>query len=79
MSAYTSASRICVRAFSSSSHHHKVPHTKLYINGKFVDSKASKWIDLHNPATNEVSSCFEILLISILNLGMTKINFSFFF
>uniref|UniRef100_A0A8D8VVV8 Probable methylmalonate-semialdehyde/malonate-semialdehyde dehydrogenase [acylating], mitochondrial n=1 Tax=Cacopsylla melanoneura TaxID=428564 RepID=A0A8D8VVV8_9HEMI len=28
--------------------------TKLYIDGKFVESKTSDWIDLHNPATNEV-------------------------
>ncbi|XP_031561560.1 probable methylmalonate-semialdehyde dehydrogenase [acylating], mitochondrial [Actinia tenebrosa] len=28
--------------------------TKLFINGKFMESKTSKWIDLHNPATNEV-------------------------
>lgn len=28
--------------------------TKLYIDGKFVESKATDWIDLHNPATNEV-------------------------
>lgn len=29
----------------------KVP---LLINGEFVESKATKWIDVHNPATNEV-------------------------
>lgn len=51
MSSYSAASRIWARAFSS---HHKVPHTQLYINGKFENSKTSKWIDLHNPATNEV-------------------------
>ncbi|XP_030070193.1 methylmalonate-semialdehyde/malonate-semialdehyde dehydrogenase [acylating], mitochondrial [Microcaecilia unicolor] len=36
-------------SFSSSS----VPATKLFINGKFVDSKTTEWIDIHNPATNE--------------------------
>ncbi|RZF39164.1 hypothetical protein LSTR_LSTR005792 [Laodelphax striatellus] len=30
------------------------PTTKLYLNGKMVESKTSEWIDLHNPATNEV-------------------------
>ncbi|ELT95463.1 hypothetical protein CAPTEDRAFT_157455 [Capitella teleta] len=30
------------------------PTTKLLINGEFVESKASEWIDVHNPATNEV-------------------------
>ncbi|XP_071442058.1 probable methylmalonate-semialdehyde/malonate-semialdehyde dehydrogenase [acylating], mitochondrial [Hetaerina americana] len=30
------------------------PTTKLFINGQFVDSKTDKWIDLHNPATNEL-------------------------
>jgi malonate-semialdehyde dehydrogenase (acetylating)/methylmalonate-semialdehyde dehydrogenase len=39
-------------AFYSSS----APTTKLFINGKFVDSKTSEWIDVHNPATNEVVS-----------------------
>jgi len=28
--------------------------TKLFIDGKSVESKATEWIDLHNPATNEV-------------------------
>jgi malonate-semialdehyde dehydrogenase (acetylating)/methylmalonate-semialdehyde dehydrogenase len=31
-----------------------VPTTKLFINGKFVESKTKDWIDVHNPATNEV-------------------------
>lgn len=30
--------------------------TKLFIDGKFVESKTDKWIDVHNPATNEVIS-----------------------
>lgn len=30
------------------------PTTKLFINGKFVESKTKEWIDVHNPATNEV-------------------------
>lgn len=28
--------------------------TKLFIDGKFVESKATEWIDLHDPATNNV-------------------------
>jgi malonate-semialdehyde dehydrogenase (acetylating)/methylmalonate-semialdehyde dehydrogenase len=31
----------------------KVP---MYIDGKFVESKTNDWIDVHNPATNEVIS-----------------------
>lgn len=31
-----------------------VPNTKLFINGKTVESQAAEWIDLHNPATNEL-------------------------
>ncbi|CAG5128061.1 unnamed protein product [Candidula unifasciata] len=31
-----------------------VPTTKMFINNEFVESKTNKWIDLHNPATNEV-------------------------
>ncbi|XP_076055032.1 putative methylmalonate-semialdehyde/malonate-semialdehyde dehydrogenase [acylating], mitochondrial [Oratosquilla oratoria] len=38
-----------LRSYSASA-----PTTKLFINGKFVDSKTSDWIDVHNPATNEV-------------------------
>ncbi|KAF2899525.1 hypothetical protein ILUMI_06660 [Ignelater luminosus] len=30
------------------------PTTKLFIDGKFQESQATQWIDLHNPATNEV-------------------------
>uniref|UniRef100_A0A6Q2WZI6 Methylmalonate-semialdehyde/malonate-semialdehyde dehydrogenase [acylating], mitochondrial n=1 Tax=Esox lucius TaxID=8010 RepID=A0A6Q2WZI6_ESOLU len=28
--------------------------TKLFIDGKFVESNSSEWLDIHNPATNEV-------------------------
>ncbi|CAG01511.1 unnamed protein product [Tetraodon nigroviridis] len=31
-----------------------VPTTKLFIDGKFVESSTSEWLDIHNPATNEV-------------------------
>ncbi|XP_071800445.1 probable methylmalonate-semialdehyde/malonate-semialdehyde dehydrogenase [acylating], mitochondrial [Asterias amurensis] len=34
--------------------HHGAPTTKMFINGEFVESKATEWIDVHNPATNEV-------------------------
>ncbi|XP_074644267.1 putative methylmalonate-semialdehyde/malonate-semialdehyde dehydrogenase [acylating], mitochondrial [Tubulanus polymorphus] len=30
------------------------PTTKLFIDNKFIESEATEWIDLHNPATNEV-------------------------
>lgn len=30
------------------------PTTKLFIDGQFLDSKTNKWIELTNPATNEV-------------------------
>lgn len=26
----------------------------MFIDGKFQDSKATEWIDLHDPATNEI-------------------------
>lgn len=38
------------RSYSSAT----APTTKLFIDGKFVESQATEWIDLHNPATNEV-------------------------
>lgn len=31
-----------------------VSTTKNFINGKFVESSTDEWIDVHNPATNEV-------------------------
>lgn len=31
-----------------------VPTTKLFIDGKFVESKTTEWIDLHDPATNQL-------------------------
>lgn len=30
------------------------PTTKLFIDGQFVDSKASEWVDLYDPATNDL-------------------------
>jgi hypothetical protein len=30
------------------------PTTQNVINGQWVESSTSKWIDVHNPATNEV-------------------------
>ncbi|XP_070611105.1 methylmalonate-semialdehyde/malonate-semialdehyde dehydrogenase [acylating], mitochondrial [Erythrolamprus reginae] len=31
-----------------------VPTTKLFIDGKFVESKTNEWLEIYNPATNEV-------------------------
>ncbi|KAF0694912.1 Aste57867_14254 [Aphanomyces stellatus] len=41
--------RASVRSFASTPE--RVP---LFINGEFVQSKTDKWIDLRNPATNEI-------------------------
>lgn len=30
----------------------KQPNTKLFINGQFVESKTTEWIDLHNPVSS---------------------------
>lgn len=30
------------------------PTTKLFINGEFRESKATEWIDLYDPATNDL-------------------------
>ncbi|KAK7590260.1 hypothetical protein V9T40_001873 [Parthenolecanium corni] len=40
----------CQRVWSSTG----AATTKIYIDGKAVESKSNEWIDLHNPATNEV-------------------------
>ncbi len=43
------------RSLSSTFANGKVPaQTQMYINGQFVDSKPDRWIDVHNPATQEV-------------------------
>ena len=52
-----------VRAYASSS----IPTTKNFINGQFVESKTTDWIDLKDPATNEgivplSSKCFTELI-----------------
>lgn len=38
------------RTFSSSS----APTTKLFIDGKFVESKKTEWMDSHDPSTNGI-------------------------
>ncbi|XP_046967961.1 probable methylmalonate-semialdehyde dehydrogenase [acylating], mitochondrial [Vanessa cardui] len=45
-----SESHLLIRRNYSSS----APTTKLFIDGQFVDSKTNNWIDLTNPATNEI-------------------------
>lgn len=37
------------RSYSASA-----PTTKMFVDGKFVESKTNDWIPLHDPATNEV-------------------------
>ena len=52
---FTSQTMLCAtsamlrRGFASAA-----PATKLFINGKFVESSTDKFVDVHNPATNEV-------------------------
>ncbi|ODV92664.1 hypothetical protein CANCADRAFT_90631 [Tortispora caseinolytica NRRL Y-17796] len=50
----------CVRAYSSyPMSHDKIANPKdatNFINGKFVPSKATKWFDIHDPATNNLVS-----------------------
>lgn len=45
----TTRSKLSAKAFSTA-----VPTVKNFINGVFEESKATKWIDLHNPATQEL-------------------------
>ncbi|EEB13240.1 methylmalonate-semialdehyde dehydrogenase, putative [Pediculus humanus corporis] len=52
MSYCISATRVLLRrTYSTSS---QAVNTKLFINGQFMDSNSKKWIDLHNPANNEL-------------------------
>lgn len=39
------------------------PTTKLFIDGKFVESKTTEWIDIHNPVSEMVSAY--ILVITV--------------
>lgn len=32
------------------------PTTKLFIDGKFVESKTTEWIDIHNPVSEMASA-----------------------
>ena len=45
---------LCRRLVSFSHPVRNVTTTKLFIDGQFVESKTSDWIDLHDPATNEI-------------------------
>lgn len=36
------------------SYSNAAPTTKLFIDGQLVESKATQWVDLHDPATNKV-------------------------
>jgi len=68
----------CPKYFSSGN----VPNTKLFINGQMLESKANKWIDLHNPATNEVSTFMIVIkatvkaiLCKLLLIGNKELSF----
>eukprot|EP01132_Coremiostelium_polycephalum_P000608 gene608-756_t len=43
-----------IRAFHSSSVNFAAKDTQLFINGKFVDSKTKEWLEVRNPATQEL-------------------------
>ena len=49
--------------------HHCAPTTKLFINNKMVESQTNDWIDLHNPATNEVRPDKTLVSVQLLNTG----------
>lgn len=49
-----STSRQAINHLLARSYASSVPTTKLFINNEFVESKTTKWVDVHNPATNEV-------------------------
>lgn len=36
----------------------------MFIDGKFVESTTTDWIDLHDPATNEVVSTVKFIMSS---------------
>ncbi|XP_065352630.1 probable methylmalonate-semialdehyde/malonate-semialdehyde dehydrogenase [acylating], mitochondrial [Cloeon dipterum] len=50
LAGFAKLSQVGVRLQSTAA----APTTKLFINGQFVESKTKSWVDLHNPATNEV-------------------------
>ncbi|XP_061389822.1 probable methylmalonate-semialdehyde/malonate-semialdehyde dehydrogenase [acylating], mitochondrial [Musca vetustissima] len=42
------------RLLAKRSYSSAAPTTKMFIDGKFVESKTTEWIDVHDPATNQV-------------------------
>lgn len=40
------------------------PTTKLFIDGKFIESKTSEWLDIHNPVSNCISCLKNPLIFS---------------
>eukprot|EP00127_Corallochytrium_limacisporum_P006048 Clim_evm16s217 gene=Clim_evmTU16s217 len=48
------ATQAWVRFFSASAAALKAEKIPLFINGEFVQSSTNDWLDVHNPATNEV-------------------------
>ncbi|XP_018321364.1 probable methylmalonate-semialdehyde dehydrogenase [acylating], mitochondrial [Agrilus planipennis] len=43
-----------LKAFNRTYSSNVAPTTKLFIDGKFQESQTTEWIDLHDPATNEL-------------------------
>ncbi|KAB0799507.1 hypothetical protein PPYR_07387 [Photinus pyralis] len=43
-----------VRVISARSYSNVAPTTKLFIDGKFQESQTTQWIELHDPATNNL-------------------------
>lgn len=58
------------RAFTSSARS-AAPAVKLLIDGKFVDSKAKEFVDVHDPATQEVVCRVPLVraLVALLRIG----------
>ena len=49
--------------------------TQNVIGNKFLDSNTDRWIDVHNPATNEVVTKVKIIKISIMRLMGSSKNY----
>lgn len=53
------------------------PTTKLFIQGEFVESKTDNWLDVHNPATNQVVSRVPICTKEEMNTALESARNAF--
>merc|ERR1719370_2327833 len=54
-----------------------VATTKLFIDGKFIESSTDKFLELHNPATNEIVTMVPEATLEEMNAGVAAAKRAF--